>query len=657
MQKRHGLLALLTLALAACGQQSQQLPTAVEPSETSVSSQTVSGTAIDDWRQQVIYLLFTDRFANGNTANDNAGSANCFDPANARKFHGGDLAGLQGKLGYIKDLGATAIWTTPVYEQVGQQSDGSCGYHGYWPKYAYPANINIEPKLGTSTDLTNLINTMHNTTYNMKYIMDMVVNHAGVGAPIVSQQPSWIHPPKPQCSTLGDPDIYCDLYALPDFAQENSTVANYLTNISKQWVTTYNVDSIRMDTARHVPNTYWSGSWVPGINAAKANVFTFAEAFYDQNASDLTQFMDAGFDSVINFPLRKAFVDSIAKAGSLDILATKINSYVTTWGLNRSLLTINLLDNHDVARFINEPGFGVAEADIRKRYQLALGSLFTVPGIPQIYYGNEIGMYGGTDPDNRRDMPSWAWTDTGRATGGAGFLAGGATPKYTYDYTKKLVTIRKSNEALWKGTYTELWRPNGGQNVMAYYRGSGTNRIIVVLNTSTTTANINVPIQTSGISATDKSALTNGTVFTDQLGYGAPASATVTNGSLPVSIPAQSMAIYKAGAVVPPPPGTSVTFQVQASTFFGQSVHLVGNISQLGAWNTANSLAMTASNCSGSVCTWKVTTTLPAGAIQFKFIKKPGDGGASLTWEGGSNRSYTVPTTGPVTYNGGSWQP
>lgn len=652
MLKRHGFLALLTLSLAAC---SQQLPEASLSEQTSVKPQTISGTAIDDWRKQVIYLLFTDRFYNGNTANDNSGSANCFDPANARKFHGGDLAGLQSKLSYIKDLGATAIWTTPVYEQVGQQSDGSCGYHGYWPKYSYPGNINIEPKLGTGTDLTNLVNTMHNSTYNMKYIMDMVVNHAGVGAPIVSQQPGWIHPPKPQCATLGDPDIYCDLYALPDFAQENSAAATYLTNLSKQWVTTYNVDSIRMDTARHVPNSYWSGSWVPGINAAKSNVFTFAEAFYDQNPSDLTQFMDAGFDSVINFPLRKAFVDSIAKAGSLDILATKINSYYTTWGMNRSLLTINLLDNHDVQRFINEPGFGVAESDIRKRYLLALGSLFTVPGIPQIYYGNEIGMYGASDPDNRRDMPSWAWTDSGRNTGGTGFLAGGGTPKNTYDYLKKLVSVRTSNEALWKGYYTELWRPNGGQNVMAYYRGSGTNRVIVVLNTSTTTANINVPIQTSGISATDKSALTNGTVFTDQLGYGAPATATVTSGNLPVSIPAQSMAIYKAGGT--PPPGTQVTFQVSASTWLGQSVFLVGNTSQLGAWNTASALQMSASNCSGSVCTWKVTTNLPAGAIQFKFIKKPGDNNAAVTWEGGNNRSYTVPSTGPVTYNGGSWQP
>ncbi|MFC6750341.1 CBM20 domain-containing protein [Deinococcus aquaticus] len=285
----------------------------------------------------------------------------------------------------------------------------------------------------------------------------------------------------------------------------------------------------------------------------------------------------------------------------------------------------------------------------------------TLPGIPQLYYGNELGMYGANDPDNRRDMPAWAWTDTGRGAAQANFMAGGGTPKNTYDLTRKLTGIRKANAALWKGNYAELWRPNGGQNVYAFYRGSGTNRVVVVVNTSASAATVNLDLQgNTGISAADRSALSNGTVFNDLLAEGAPASATVTAGKLPVTIGAGRMGIYRAGATGTGGTGgtaVSVTFQVSASTFFGQDVYLVGDRPELGAWNTASALAMTPGGCVGSTCTWKTTVSLPPSvAAQFKFIKKPGDSGTSLTWEGGSNRAYTAPASGSATYNGGNWQ-
>ncbi|MHA0041841.1 alpha-amylase family glycosyl hydrolase [Deinococcus sp. PEB2-63] len=620
---------------------------------TPVSAQAISGTNIDAWRQQVIYLVMPDRFSNGNTSNDGLGQPNCFDPASPTKFHGGDIQGLRNKLGYIRDLGATAVWTTPVYRQVGIVNGNSCGYHGYWPDYTNPNDTAIEPKLGTSADLTGLISDLK--AGGQKYMMDMVVNHAGYGARITTQNPSWFH-----SSCTGD-EIVCPLAGLPDFRQEDSTVATYLTNLSKTWVTNYAVDAIRMDTVKHVPNSYWQNSWVPGVLAARPNTFLLGEAFLSGSASQLKPFLDAGFDSTFNFPLRQALVDSVGRGGSLDRVASSMQDTLGTLGLDRTLLQVNLLDNHDVPRFVNEPGSGVAETEIRARSGNAMGLLMTLPGIPQVYYGNELGMYGGNDPDNRRDMPSWAWTDTGRNATQANFVAGGGNPKVTYDLTKKLIGIRKGNEALWKGGYAEMWRPNGGQNVYAFYRGSGTNRVIVLVNTSASAATVNLDIQgNTGISATDKSALSNGTVFNDLLVEGAPASATVTDGKLPVTIPAGKMGIYRAGATGTGGTGgaaVQVTFQVSASTYFGQGVYLVGDRAELGAWNTASALAMTPSGCSGSTCTWKTTVSLPPSvAAQFKFIKKPGDSGASVTWEGGSNRTLTTPATGSTTYNGGTWQ-
>lgn len=633
MRLHHGLLSLLTLSLVACT--TSQVPSAPTP-----ASQTISGSNIDTWRKQIIYLVLPDRFYNGSTANDNAGQPNCFDPNSKTKFHGGDLAGLRQQLGYIKYLGATTVWSTPVYEQVGLYNT-SCGYHGYWINYRDPFNTNVEPKLGSSNELHGLLGDLHNN--GMKFMMDMVVNHAGYGAEITRQHPDWFHT---NCLN----DVVCPLYGLPDFREEDWWVRDYLVNVSKAWASQYPIDAIRMDTAKHVSMPFWQNHWIPGINQARPNTFITAEAYYEDNAGQLKPYLDAGFDSTINMPLRVALVNAIGKGGSLDGLAAKVQDYVGTLGLDRALLQINLLDSHDVPRFVNEPGSGVPESEIRSRYQLALGSLFTLPGIPQLYYGNELGMYGAGDPDNRYDMPSWAWDQAGRSTVRGGFLAGGGTPQTTVDYVRKLASVRTANEALWKGSYSELWRPNGGQNVFAFHRGTSSNQAVVVMNTSGSSATVTLSVQGK---------LAAGTTLTDQLGYGAPATVQVNgSGQIPVTLPARTMAIYTAGGGCTDC-GTTIptTFQVTASTWFGQGIKLVGNRTELGNWNTASALSMTPSNCSGSVCTWKTTVNLPKNSpVEYKYIKVPGDNGAQVKWETGGNRTFTTPTSGTVTRTDGSFR-
>ena len=552
MTRRLAALSLLTVLLAACGSQptASYVGNASNSSSSEVSlllegqleSQSVSSANADIWRKQIIYLVMTDRFSNGNTANDTLGQPNCLDVNNPNKFHGGDFAGLQSKLGYIKDLGATAVWVTPVYKQVGIVGT-SCGYHGYWADYTNPSSSAVEPKLGTSSNLTSLIDSLHSSTYNMKFILDMVVNHAGYNASIVASNPSWFHP---NCS--GD-DIVCPLAGLPDFRQEDPAVAIYLTDLSKNWASSYALDSIRMDTVKHAPMSYWQNSWVPGVNVARPNMFLLGEAFLDSTASQLKPYYDAGFDSTFNFPLRSALVRTIGKGGSVDDLAGKVSDYVGTLGLNRALLTVNLLDNHDVGRFINEPGLGVPEVEIRRRYNMGLTTLFTLPGIPQIYYGNELGVYGGNDPDNRKDMPSWAWTDAGRNTAQGGYLGAG-TPKTTFDLTKRLASVRTNNPALWKGYYAEMWRQNGsGPNVYAFFRGSGINRVIVLVNNGTSASGtINFPITANaGIAQADRDAIKSAT-FDEQANWCSSGISTVTaNGSsLGVNIPGQCVLVYKA---------------------------------------------------------------------------------------------------------------
>jgi len=495
------------------------------------------------WRQQVIYLVMPDRFFNGNKANDKAGYADCYDPKSPTKFHGGDWAGLRQKIPYLKELGVSAVWVTPAYKQI-PRLDNSCGYHGYWADLKLPDDGAIEPKLGTTNDLAGLIKDFEGN--NIQFILDMVVNHAGYGATITRQKSDWFHK-SPGCLNLGNAEVYCPLAGLPDFKQELPEVAQYLNQQSQGWVRRFAIDGIRMDTAKHVPLDYWKNSWIPAINSVRPNLFKVAEVFKEGSAEELKPYLDAGFDSVFNFPLRQAFVQAFAKGGSLDVVAQRVQEDLQTLGLQRHLMLVNLLDNHDVPRFTNEAGLGVSEDEIRRRYHLALAALFTLPGIPQIYYGDELAMYGSGDPDNRRDMPGWAWSATGRN----GVYVGQALPNpgRTFRYVQKLIQIRKQNPALYQGYYAELWRHNSdpNPNVYAFFRGDGDNRMVVVMNNGTLpSGEVNIPIQANtNLSQEDRAAMSDGTELADLLGVGAPGQLRVENGAIRVNMPGKSVGIYR----------------------------------------------------------------------------------------------------------------
>ena len=498
------------------------------------------------WRQQVIYLVMTDRFENGDEANDTLGEAECFDPASPTKFHGGDWAGLSQRVDYLKELGVTAVWVTPAYQQVGQVGpthNPSCGYHGYWPDFTIPNTLAIEPKLGGETALNALTRTLQDN--GLKVILDQVVNHAGYNARITRQETSWFNPSRPLCEALGNPTIFCDLAGLPDFDFHNGAAVQFVTQQSLSWIEQFAFDGVRLDTAKHVPLSYLQNTWIPLMKQTQPDLFLVGEILDQDSAERLKPFTDAGLDSVFNFPLQKAMVETFAQGRSVDRVASQMQETLATFGA-RALMLTNLLDNHDLPRFTHETGFGVAEDQIRRRYHLALGSLFTLPGIPQLYYGNEIGMYGGSDPDNRRDMPDWAWTNAGRKSGGSGFLP---NPQETFGYVQKLIQIRKSNPALHSGYYAEMHRQNGQPNldVYAFFRGLGDNRIVVVINNSPLPSSLlAIPVQkNSEIESLDRLALADGKRLEDLLEMGAPSTITLKDSAVRVDMPAKTMGIYR----------------------------------------------------------------------------------------------------------------
>ncbi len=481
-----------------------------------------------DWSRQVIYLALVDRFANGSTANDDLGLPGCFDPTNPQSWHGGDFVGLRGKLSYLTELGIGALWITPAAQQAAGPT-GKCGYHGYWADYVDPDDGAVEPRLGTAAELGALVGALHDA--GIAFILDMVVNHPGDHARIVGQHPDWFHDPA-TCAQLGDPAIYCPYRAgISDFAQEKPVVASYLSSLSAGWARRYALDGIRMDTAKYVLPSYFHDSWVPAVRAVRP-LFLVAEVF-DETVANLKPYLDAGFDSTFNFPLYGALVSAVGRAGSLDLVATVLADEESELGTARARTLVNMVDNHDVQRFVDEPGSGVANDEIRARLELALAIAFFAPGIPQLYAGDELGLFGGPDPDNRRDMPAWAWTAAGRATAMPPDALQNA--QLTFAYVQKLIAIRRTHAALAVGDYAELWRPNGSttQNVLAFARAGGGEQLLFVANGGA---------QPATVTLTTQGRIADGTTLADLLG--AVPTVTTAGGALAVTLPAKTAALY-----------------------------------------------------------------------------------------------------------------
>jgi glycosidase len=554
--RRRSLVAVAAAAAlaAACGDGGAVTPDGASPGGADASLPVVDAGTPDAalppwggpgadprvWRPRVIYLVFPDRFQNGNPGNDDVGHPDCHDPAAPTLFHGGDLAGLRGRIAYLEELGVSALWVTPLTAQVPRRN--SCGYHGYWADLALPADAldaSLEPRLGTPAELDALLADLHGA--GIAAILDVVVNHPGRGARIVTQSPSWFHPIE-GCEQLGPADHMCSLNGLPDFAQEKPEVAAYVTATTTAWLERYAFDGVRMDTAKHVPLAYFEGSWMPAARAARAFPFVVAEVFSDGDMAQFVPYFEAGFDSVFHFPLRRALVNAIARGGSMNEVADVVADTLHDLGLERALMVSTFLDNHDVPRFMEEAG-GIADAERVRRYRLALVALFTLPGIPQLYYGDELGALGAF-PENRRDMPAWAFDAATRAGARPGYFG---DPAETFALTKMLIALRGAHPALHEGYYSEIWRPNGGKNLFAFYRAAaGGDRVLVVIDNGTgPSGDIDLPFaQNPGITPADRAAWPDGTVLVDVLGHGAPATLTVQGGKIKVNMPAKTAGVY-----------------------------------------------------------------------------------------------------------------
>ena len=555
--------AILGLALS-----SNSLLTAGHADDLTALAQPV---ARGDLSAQSVYFVMTDRYANGDTSNDSAGLTGAaavlnsgFDPSSPGYYHGGDFKGLTAHLPYIKGLGFTSIWVTPPVAGQYIQS-GSADYHGYWGLDF----TTIDPHLGTEADFKNFIDTAH--SLGLKIILDIVVNHtadviqyknnnysyiyanqlpyktcagkpfdstkyaelptftklcANVSFPYVPYVPNGLKNAKKPAflndvtnyhnrgnTTFNGPsNLDGDFVGLDDLFTEKPDVLKGEIALWSSWITRFNIDGFRIDTAQYVNPEFWN-KFIPAIlKVAHANGHTSFPIFGEISNSDpafTSQFVtEQSYPSVLDFPFQSVAQSFVISSGGGKNLAAFFNTddyYTTATTSSYGLATF--LGNHDMGRIgmnIYNAALGEGDAAILQRDELSDAVLLLLRGGPSIYYGDEKGMTGtGGDQQARQDMFSTQVTDWQSE-----YRIGGSPigTQSAFDLTNPMEKVITDLQGLY-AQYPAL--KNGTQQVrygqgdlFAVSRFAGKQEFVVAFNDGTDPQTFTTPVSTVGTSWT-----------------------------------------------------------------------------------------------------------------------------------------------------------
>lgn len=469
----------------------------------------------------VMYLIMPDRFANGDATNDEpAEFPGSHDRAKPRAFHGGDLRGVREHLPYLKDLGITTLWLTPVVK-----NGAAADYHGYGAVDLYA----VDPHLGSVQDYQDLVDAAHKQ--HQKVFFDAVPNHVGPLHPWVKNPPlpDWFHGtaaqhidsyPTIKGSFYGQPDkkeITNDLFEslvdphtppqmrrnltdgwffslLPDLNTENPTVVRYLIQNSIWWAEMSGLDGYRIDTFPYVPRGFWS-EWHTALRRIYPRLSTIGEVFHpDPTVTSFFVGGRRGWDGIdtqltteFDFPTYFTLRDVLLKGAPVGKIANILRQ--DSLYLHPEYL-LPFFANHDTTRFAGMPGATPA------KLKLAFGLILTLRGIPEIYYGDEIAMPGGGDPDNRRDFPGgWhddpqnAFTPEGRTT----------EQQEIFQFVQSLLRLRKAHDALRSG---RLWHLSADDSSYIFVRESDEERLVVAFNNAATEKSLKISLRDTPVENT-----------------------------------------------------------------------------------------------------------------------------------------------------------
>lgn len=439
-----------------------------------------------------IYLIMPDRFANGDESNDRiAGMKDkTFNRDSIFYRHGGDLQGIINKLPYLQELGVTTLWLNPVLEN----DEYKTSYHGY----ANTENYQVDRRFGNNALYKKLVDECHKR--GMKMIKDLVHNHIGDQHFLFLDPPAknWFHQwPKYTGTTYKDQTLF-DPYAasadkklmtdgwfdrhMPDVDQQNPLVKKYITQSHIWWIEYAGLDGFRLDTYAYNDKVFMA-EWAKAITTEFPKFTFFGETWVNGTANQVfftegntvNQHFDTGLQGVTDFQTYFAINETLnGKFGWTDGVNRLYTVLASDYQYKDPTRNVLFLDNHDVSRF-----YSVVGEDFNK-YKSGIILLFSLRGIPQLYYGTEILMKNYADPDGkvREDFPGgWAGDKTNK------FTQAGRTAKENeaFNFVKKLANYRKNNAVLQTGKLMQFVPEKG---IYVYFRYNNEKTVMVVMNTN-----------------------------------------------------------------------------------------------------------------------------------------------------------------------------
>ena len=445
----------------------------------------------NDWHSSIMYFMMVDRFVDGDKSNNHPVN----DPAILSKaqYYGGDIQGITQKIksGYFRDLHINTIWVSPITQNPidawGQFHDPETkfsGYHGYWPV----TSTTVDFRLGSEADVKEMLSVAHQN--GLSVLLDYVANHVHEQHSVYQQHKDWVTPlylPDGSMNTERWDDnrltTWFDTF-LPTLNLENPKVADFMIDSALFWVTHYDFDGFRHDATKHIPENFWRNlsKKVKLVSKEKEKyIYQIGETYGTHdliNSYISTGMLDAQFD----FNMYDKALPVFAKEqASMTQLADALEASLTTYGYHH--LMGNITGNQDKPRFMGYadgslpfdlPGQEYKrigwKQDITVQDNLAYKKMamfnafnMTIPGIPIIYYGDEIGMTGAGDPDNRRMMRFENLSKEEMAL---------------QKEIAKLTTLRKDNMALLYGDFSIL---ENTENRLTYKRKYFSNEVTVTL--------------------------------------------------------------------------------------------------------------------------------------------------------------------------------
>lgn len=408
-----------------------------------------------DWDEAVIYFTVTDRFFDGNAANNDAYGVLDYNTGEkgGSSYHGGDFAGLNAKLDELKNLGINTIWITPIVENITEDQHDNVndfatyGYHGYWAGDFTKLNKH----LGSEEEFAALLDAAH--AKGMKVMVDVVLNHAGYGTEdyfnsiLFDENGSPVKMIRDSSNTITGDDKYDSLSGLPDFATENKQVADLLIQWQTDWMSKYDIDYYRVDTVKHVETTTWAAfkNALTKVNPDFKMIGEYAGAGYANTAGELAS---GTMDSLLDFDFND-FAQSFV-TGNISSVENSLQKRNAT--LNHTAMMGSFLSSHDEDtlqyKLVKEAGLSGEQA--YSLMKIAATLQITAKGQPVIYYGEEIGLGGANDWPQQTNRRDFDWAELERQKADAGSI---------YNHYKTMLSIRNA--------YTDVFARGNRQTAAA----------------------------------------------------------------------------------------------------------------------------------------------------------------------------------------------